>query len=105
VDGANSVELAGGFLSFDLSDQADAFQIATLNFSASSVGSSIIEMTNVVLSDGSGLTELGFESFTATITVVDTEPPAPVSEPSAFVALMSGLFILAGIRKRGKSLY
>jgi hypothetical protein len=98
-DGANSVELAGGFLSFDLSGQADAFQLATLNFSANSVGTSVIDITNFVLSDGYA-TELSADSFNANITVVDVDPPASVSEPSTLVMLLSGLLLFTGLRKR-----
>jgi hypothetical protein len=97
VDSTNSVELAGGFLSFDLSNQADAFQIATLNFNASSVGTSIIDITNIVLSDESGLIELDYEQFYAAITVVDADPPVSVSEPPLLIVLLSGLFALAGM--------
>jgi hypothetical protein len=71
-----------------------------LNFIASSVGTNIIEITNIALSDGLALIELNYERFNAAITVVDTDPPLSVSEPSILVLLLSGMLALAGVRKR-----
>ena len=100
TDGTSSIQLAGGFLSFDLSGQPDAFRIATLNFSAISVGTSLIDMSNILLSDEFGTSLLGYENYFAGITVVDAGPPVNVSEPSSLVLLASGLFLLMGARKR-----
>jgi hypothetical protein len=99
TDNANSIEMAGVFLSFDLSGQADAFQLATLNFSAISAGTSLVEMTNILLSDAFA-GELFNESYTATITVESDDPPASVSEPTSIAMLLTGLLVLTRVRKR-----
>ncbi len=101
VIGANSAELVGASLSFDLSNQADAFQIATLRFDASSIGGSIIDFSSVLLSDAFGY-ELIADSFNADITVIGHNRPTPVPEPPIFFLLLSGLGLGFLVSKRRK---
>jgi len=99
VTGTNGAELVAAFLTIDLSSQADAFQIATLNFSASSIGSSIIDFSNVLLSDAFGL-ELSAISHNAEITVIGNNPLTSVPEPSTLFLLFSGLGLRVLVSKR-----
>ncbi|PHR85696.1 MAG: hypothetical protein COA59_01780 [Colwellia sp.] len=100
-DSTNLVNLDGVSFAFDLLGQADAFQIATFNFSASSIGSSIINLSHVVLSDAFAF-GLNADIFKATITVTGNNPPTSVPEPSTLFLLFSGLGlgVLANMRRK-----
>lgn len=88
--GLNSVNFSGVSLSFDLSGQADAFPLFSLDFSADQVGTSFLNFSNILLSD-SFAAPLLVDDFTATL-IIEADPiTANVSEPGMLGLLMLGL--------------
>ncbi|ALS98090.1 PEP-CTERM sorting domain-containing protein [Lacimicrobium alkaliphilum] len=89
LGGAGTLNLASLSSQFDLSTQADALHLATLNFSADAVGSSMIAFSDVLLSDGFGF-ELSAQHFAATLNVSAQPDGNPVPEPGTIALLLLG---------------
>ena len=87
-------------LSFDTVDdlnlfQADSFTLATLSFNALSVGTSLLSISNFILSDALGTTSLSAETGSANITVL---PVVSVPEPAMPLLLVIGLLAMRWVR-------
>ena len=98
--GAGRVDFSGVSLATDLSQQADALKLFTLNFDAQSVGVSNLVFTSTLFSNE---VPLSFDAETrrATVTVEAALPPVSVSEPetlSLFVVI--GAVLLGWVRRR-----
>lgn len=93
---SNSLSLSGLSLLWDLSPQASAFKLFTLNFSADNAGVSTLKLDDFILSNSWG------EAFTsanylAEITVIDKSVSVP--EPGTLGLLFSAL-ALVFLRRR-----
>lgn len=89
LSGAGTLNLASLSSHFDLSSQADALHLATLNFSASAVGSSLLAFSSVLLSDGLGF-ELSAQDFAATLNVSAQPDGNQIPEPGSLALLLLG---------------
>ncbi|WP_395340719.1 hypothetical protein PN836_017525 [Ningiella sp. W23] len=89
--------ISGLSFAFDLSAQANQFPLVSFEFEASSFGTTVIEVTDAMLSDAFGLS-LGFTAFSATVNV--TPPPISASAPGALLSLFAALTVICLRRKQ-----
>ena len=101
-DTYGEVNISAVSLDWDLSGQPDAFQIASLTFTAVSEGIGQLMFTDVLLSDDFGFTLNLANSFIADINVISVPvPPPPTQVPAPPAAgLMLFSLLLLPLRKR-----
>ncbi|QTA83813.1 PEP-CTERM protein-sorting domain-containing protein [Desulfonema limicola] len=79
---------------WDFSFQADSFSLATLNFTAASLGISGLSFSDIMLSDDWG-DDLEASFYNSSVEVMN-----PVPEPATFMLLGIGLFLMGKNGKR-----
>ncbi|GGD63312.1 hypothetical protein [Lacimicrobium alkaliphilum] len=87
LSGTGTLNLASLSSQFDLSSQEDSLLLATLNFNASSIGTSILAFSDVLLSDGQGF-ELSAQNFAATLNISDIPDGNQIPEPGSVALLL-----------------
>jgi len=82
--------------------QPDNFTLATLSFTATTTGSSLLEFGAMDLSDAIGLSILDPTLETAGITVKSV-PPVTVPEPGILMLFLSGVLVLSAFKMEMRS--
>jgi PEP-CTERM motif len=97
VRGPGILNLSELSLLWDLSFQADEFNLATVHFSALAAGSSPLGVGCVLLGDGPAA---WLQADIETLGVTVADGAAPVPEPASLILLSAGLIGIMGFRRR-----
>lgn len=97
-DGMGTVNLSEFSWLWDLSFQPDSFTLATVSFTGSAAGLSMLTLSNVILGDAWGA-PLQADLYSGSVDV-----NAPVPEPGTILLFATGIVGLAGHRLRRKKI-
>jgi hypothetical protein len=93
TDTSNAINLLGFSFAFDFSNQADGFLLGEFVFTAASLGSTTISVSDAELSDPFGFS-LASSGYSATINVIDPSIPQVSAPPIAVLAPFLALALI-----------